>query len=59
MAVDLLVRTVDSTDQIDVYGFDFWGSPTTYTGIAKAAPHDPVAEENFVVRALPAGKVHR
>ena len=59
MAVDLLARTVDTVDNIDIYGFDFWGSPTTYTGIAQAAPHDPVAEENFVVTAVGSERVHR
>lgn len=58
MAVDLLRRTVDDVSQISVYGFDFWGSPTTYTGIAQAAPHDPVAEEAFVRGSLRPGAVH-
>lgn len=58
MAVDLLRRTVDDVAQISVYGFDFWGSPTTYTGIAQAAPHDPVAEEAFVRNSLRPGAVH-
>lgn len=57
MAVDLLQRTVDDVSQISVFGFDFWGSPTTYTGIIKAAPHDPVAEERFVRAAVPPGQV--
>ncbi len=59
MAIDLLRRTVDDVNQISVYGFDFWGSPTTYTGIIKAAPHDPVAEEKFVRGAVPAGHVYQ
>jgi hypothetical protein len=57
MAVDLLRRTVADVSQISVYGFDFWGSPTTYTGIIKAAPHDPVAEEEFVRSAVAPGRV--
>lgn len=57
MAVDLLRRTVDSVDQISVYGFDFWGSPTTYTGKIKAAPHDPEAEEKFVRESVGPGRV--
>ena len=57
MAVDLLRRTVDDISQISIYGFDFWGSPTTYTGIIKAAPHNPVAEEEFVRGALLPGRV--
>lgn len=59
MAVDLLRRSVDDVSQISVYGFDFWGSPTTYTGIAKAAPHDPVAEEAFVTTTVGKDRVHR
>lgn len=57
MAVDLLIRTVADVDQISIYGFDFWGSPTTYTGIIKAAPHNPVAEEEFVRSSLLPGRV--
>ena len=59
MAIDLLARTVETADNIYVYGFDFWGSPTTYTGIAQAAPHDPVAEENYVLRVVGLDRVHR
>ena len=59
MAIDLLARTVESVESIDVYGFDFWGSPTTYTGIAQAAPHDPVAEENYVIGVVGLDRVHR
>jgi hypothetical protein len=59
MAVDLLCRSVDDTASISVYGFDFWGSPTTYTGIAKAAPHDPRAEEDFVVASVGKERVFR
>ena len=57
MAVDLLRRTVADPSQISIFGFDFWGSPTTYTGKIKAAPHDPEAEENFVRGAVNKGKV--
>lgn len=57
MAVDLLRRTVDDIGQISIYGFDFWGSPTTYTGKIKAAPHDPEAEEAFVRGAVSPGRV--
>lgn len=57
MAVDLLRRTVENVSQLSVYGFDFWGSPTTYTGKIKADPHDPEAEEAFVRGALLPGRV--
>lgn len=59
MAVDLLTRTVNSSEQISIYGFDFWGSPTTYTGKIQAAPHDPEAEENYVRGAVPKGHVYQ
>ena len=59
MAVDLLCRSVDDVSRISIYGFDFWGSPTTYTGIAHAAPHDPVAEEKFVVDSVGEDRVFR
>ncbi len=59
MAIDLLTRTVNTVENVDVYGFDFWGSPTTYTGIVQAAPHDPVAEENYVLSILGQDRVHR
>ncbi len=57
MAVDLLRRTVDDIAQLSIFGFDFWGSPTTYTGKIKAAPHDPEAEEAFVRAAVLPGRV--
>jgi len=57
MAVDLLRRTVKDASQISIFGFDFWGSPTTYTGKIKAAPHDPEAEEKFVRGAVNKGRV--
>jgi len=59
MAVDLLARTVETIDNVDVYGFDFWGSPTTYTGIAQAAPHNPAAEEKYVLSVFGRDRVHR
>lgn len=59
MAVDLLRRTVADKSQISIYGFDFWGSPTTYTGKIKAAPHDPEAEEKFVRAAVLPGRVYQ
>jgi hypothetical protein len=48
---------VKDPGQISIFGFDFWGSPTTYTGKIKAAPHDPEAEENFVRGAVKKGRV--
>lgn len=59
MAVDLLSRTMEGPHSLHVYGFDFWGSPTTYTGIIQAAPHDPVAEEQYVVATVGPDQVHR
>lgn len=58
MAVDLLLRTAQSPGHIHLYGFDFWTTPTTYTGIAKPSPHDPEAEERYIRSHLPESNIH-
>ena len=59
MAVDLLTRTVADREQISLFGFDFWRTPTTYTGTALPAQHDPEAEERFVTSVLSSGRIYR
>lgn len=58
MAVDLLLRTAKSPRHIHLYGFDFWSTPTTYTGISKPSPHDPEAEERYIRSQLPEANIH-
>lgn len=58
MAIDLLAKTVDSIGSVHLFGFDFWSTPTTYTGTSKPAPHDPRAEENWARSVLRADNIH-
>jgi hypothetical protein len=53
MAVDLLRRTVSDIASVHLFGFDFWTTPTTYTGISKPSPTTPTAEEKWVRAVLP------
>ena len=52
MGIDLLSRFIGS-GEIKLYGFDFWRSPTTYTGSVRTGPHCPAAEESFARRRVP------
>mgnify|MGYP000939954898 CR=1 FL=1 len=47
MAIDLLMRLI-GPGTVTLYGFDFWQSPTWYTGEARPGPHSPSEEELFV-----------
>ena len=58
MAVDLLRHTVSDIAAVHLYGFDFWVTPTTYTGISKPSPHNPAAEESWVRQVLPEANIH-
>jgi hypothetical protein len=58
MAVDLLSRTVADISAVHLFGFDFWSTPTHYTGISKPSPHDPQAEESWVRSVLPESNIH-
>lgn len=46
MGIDLISRIIGE-GEIFLYGFDFWRTPTVYTGKIKPGPHNPVAEEEF------------
>lgn len=46
MGIDLLSRMI-GTGEIHLYGFDFWRTPTSYTGKVWLGPHSPSAEETF------------
>jgi hypothetical protein len=52
MGIDLLTRLV-SPRQVSLFGFDFWKTPTSYTGESRPGPHDPKAEEAFARKRLP------
>jgi hypothetical protein len=58
MAVDLLRHTVADISTVHLFGFDFWTTPTTYTGMSKPSPHNPVAEEQWVRQVLPEANIH-
>jgi hypothetical protein len=57
MGIDLLTRLA-AGGEVHLYGFDFWRSPTSYNGRLKIGPHDPVAEEAFARRRIPAERIH-
>jgi hypothetical protein len=59
MAVDLLRRTVSDIGSVHLFGFDFWATPTTYTGVSKPSPHNPAAEEEWMSQVLSANNIHR
>lgn len=46
MGIDLLSRLIGS-GKIHLYGFDFWKTPTSYTGKIQLGPHNPSAEELY------------
>lgn len=46
MGIDLVSRLA-GPGRIHLYGFDFWKSPTTYTGEIRPGPHSPDSEETF------------
>lgn len=52
MAIDLVTRLVHP-QQVSLFGFDFWRTPTFYTGENRPGPHDPKAEEAFARKRLP------
>jgi hypothetical protein len=58
MAVDLLRRTVSDIESVHLFGFDFWATPTTYTGTSNPSHHDPAAEEKWVKQVLPSTNIH-
>lgn len=58
MAVDLLRHTVSDIESVHLFGFDFWVTPTTYTGLSKPSPHNPAAEEEWVRQVLPSANIH-
>jgi Glycosyltransferase family 29 (sialyltransferase) len=46
MGIDLVSRLL-GMGELFLYGFDFWRSPTTYTGVNRPGPHAPSLEEAF------------
>jgi hypothetical protein len=52
MGIDLVTRLADPR-QVSLLGFDFWKTPTSYTGENRPGPHDPQAEEIFARKRLP------
>jgi hypothetical protein len=58
MAVHLLQKTVEDITRVHLFGFDFWQTPTHYTGKSQPSPHNPRAEEEFVTSVLPPDNIH-
>lgn len=58
MAVHLLQKTVQDITQVHLFGFDFWQTPTHYSGKNQPSPHNPRAEEDFVRSVLPPDNIH-
>lgn len=52
MGIDLFSRIVGG-GEIQLYGFDFWGTPTSYTNKIQPGPHSPTAEREFAMRRIP------
>jgi hypothetical protein len=50
--IDLVSKLV-GTGRIHLYGYDFWRTPTTYTGGIRPGPHNPQAEEQFARKRVP------
>ena len=58
MAIDLLNKTVEDISTVHLFGFDFWQTPTHYTGKAQPSPHNPRAEEDFAASVFPGPNIH-
>lgn len=58
MAVDLLLRTLESPELLDVYGFDFFRTPDIAHGRNRVVAHNPEVEENYIMAVVPEGHFH-
>ncbi len=58
MAVDFLLRTLASADQLDLYGFDFFRTPDIAHGRNHVVAHDPTAEEAYIRRVVAPERFH-
>ncbi|SFK97625.1 hypothetical protein SAMN04488004_105118 [Loktanella salsilacus] len=56
MGIDLISRRLRG-GELWLYGFDFWQSPTTYTGVIRPGPHSPDAEERFARSRVPSSQI--
>lgn len=52
MAVDLLLRTMDTPDDLDVYGFDFFRTPDIAHGRNNVVAHNADVEEAYIRGAI-------
>lgn len=57
MGIDLLSRLI-AGGTLHLYGFDFWGSATSYSLRTKIGPHAPSAERDFALRRVGADRIH-
>ena len=56
MGIDMLSRLI-GPGALYLYGFDFWKSPTWYTGKIHLGPHNPSSEEVYARRQIPASHI--
>jgi len=57
MGIDLVSRYL-LEGELHLYGFDFWRSPTSYSGINRPGPHSPDGEEAYARRRVPGENIH-
>ncbi|WP_075219013.1 hypothetical protein [Acuticoccus yangtzensis] len=57
MGIDLLTRLIGEGGSLTLYGFDFWGSPTSYNQRTKVGPHAPNAERDFALARVGAAHI--
>ena len=43
---------------VHVFGFDFWQSPTSYSGKNRPGPHSPASERDWVISKIPKSNLH-
>lgn len=58
MAIDLLTRTMNDPEALDVYGFDFFKTPDIAHGRNNVVAHDPGVEEGYIRGLIPAHRFH-
>ncbi len=58
MAVDLLLRTVNEKNQVNLYGFDFFQTPDIAHGRNNVVQHDAESERNYILGNIAPGAFH-
>ncbi len=58
MAVDLLLRTVNEKNQVNLYGFDFFQTPDIAHGRNNVVQHDAESERTYILGNIAPGAFH-